>query len=317
MNGNNHGFLDGPSDAIGAQDAQNNLMKVAQAGRGSYDAPAQSPADGGASDQTTSPENTAIQTADPPGTNAPNVEISTPPDGDITFFDRIDSQFAIDLFDKGGPVVVILFGLSVIALTVTIVKLWQFTRLGVGRGGKADMALAMWIAGRRDEAYDMLHGSDNPSAVVLTHGMRGLTAGAEEKIIREDVERVALTELRNMRSYMRVIEATVQIAPLLGLFGTVIGMISAFQALQAAGSETDPAILAGGIWIALLTTAVGLSIAIPAAFINYWFEGRIEREKHHMETVLTGLFTGRLTEADDGGALVSSITDREIRRAAE
>ena len=116
--------------------------------------------------------------------------------------------------------------------------------------------------------------------------MRGVTAGAEERIVREDVERIALAELGKLRSYMRVIEATVQIAPLLGLFGTVIGMISAFQALQTAGSETDPAVLAGGIWVALLTTAVGLAIAIPAAFVNYWLDGRIEREKEHIETTL-------------------------------
>ena len=95
---------------------------------------------------------------------------------------------------------------------------------------------------------------------------------------------------------MRVLELTTQIAPLLGLFGTVLGMISAFQALQNAGAEADPAVLAGGIWVALMTTAVGLAIAIPAAFITAWFEGMIEGEKENMEATLTALFTGRATE---------------------
>ena len=230
-------------------------------------------------------------------------------------FDRIDGQFAVDLFDKGGPVVVILFALSVIALTVVLLKFWQFTRLGVGRGRHADRALAMWIAGRRDDAYASIRGDENPSALVLAHGMRGVAAGAEERIVREDVERVALAELGKLRSYMRVIEATVQIAPLLGLFGTVIGMISAFQALQTAGSETDPAVLAGGIWVALLTTAIGLAIAIPAAFVNYWLDGRIEREKEHMESSLTGLFTQRITEEERSDTLPSPRV--EMTRAAE
>jgi len=213
-------------------------------------------------------------------------------------FAQIDFQAAIDLVEKGGPVVMILLALSVIALTVVLIKLWQFTWMGVGSTSRADKALRLWIDGHRDEAYRSVAGMRAPTSVVLAHGMRGLMRSANEQAVREDVERVALTQLGSIRSLMRVIESTVQIAPLLGLFGTVIGMIAAFQALQNAGSEADPAVLAGGIWVALMTTAVGLAIAIPAAFINYWFEGRIEREKENMEAALTGLFTGRITDAD-------------------
>jgi biopolymer transport protein ExbB len=62
-----------------------------------------------------------------------------------------------------------------------------------------------------------------------------------------------------------VLELISTIAPLLGLLGTVLGMIAAFQALQESGSRADPAILAGGIWEALLTTAAGMAVAIPAS----------------------------------------------------
>ncbi len=256
-----------------------------------------------------------------PAVDAPAVEASAPADSTPTLFDAVlgpvDVQFAVDLFDKGGPVVAILFALSVVALTVVIVKFWQFTWLSVGSGRKANKALVMWIAGKRDDAYAAIRNEKNPCALVLAHGMRGIAAGAQEKIVRDDVERVALTEIANLRSYMRVIEATVQIAPLLGLFGTVIGMISAFQALQAAGSETDPAVLAGGIWVALLTTAVGLAIAIPAAFINYWLDGKIEREKEHMEATLTSLFTQRITDKDRASPEPDSGAEKVIKLAAE
>ncbi len=238
--------------------------------------------------------------------------------GKAAFLDAIDVRFALDLFDRGGPVIVLLFALSIITLTVALMKFWQFTRLGVGRGDKADTALTMWIGGRRDEAYTTIRGEDNPCALVLAHGMRGIAAGADEQIIRDDVERVALAELSKLRSYMRVIEATVQLAPLLGLFGTVIGMISSFQALQTlqkAGAGPDPAVLAGGIWVALLTTAVGLAIAIPAAFVSYWLDGRIEREKEHMEGALTSLFTQRVTEAER--PVLKDISDKEMTHAAE
>ncbi len=77
----------------------------------------------------------------------------------------------------------------------------------------------------------------------------------------------------------RLLDAVVQVAPLLGLFGTVLGMIEAFQALQDAGSQVDPSILAGGIWVALLTTAVGLVVAMPTSAVLNWFEGRLDAER--------------------------------------
>ncbi len=205
-------------------------------------------------------------------------------------------QPGIELVEKGGPVVMILLAMSVIAVTVTLVKLIQFTWFRVGSTSASERAINAWIGGRHQDAYAIASASSAPSANVLAHGMRGLLTGVDEPTVREDAERVALEQLSGLRSYMRVLDATVQIAPLLGLFGTVLGMISAFQALQNAGSEADPTVLAGGIWVALLTTAVGLAVAIPMAFVSSWFEGRIEREKENIEGALTSLFTKRATE---------------------
>ncbi len=229
-------------------------------------------------------------------------------------FAGLDFNAAYEFVDKGGPIVMILLALSVVALTVVLIKLWQFSWLGVGSTRKSNAAIEHWIAGRYDEAYAAATSSRSPSARVLAHGIRGLRRTDNVDAVREDVERVALMQLSGLRSYMRVIESTVQIAPLLGLFGTVVGMISAFQALQSAGSEADPAVLAGGIWVALMTTAVGLAIAIPAAFVNYWFEGRIEREKENIEGALTSLFTGRVTDEVGPAAAGSGI---RIAHAAE
>ncbi len=197
----------------------------------------------------------------------------------------------------GGPVTVILLVMSIITLTVILAKLWQFARAGVGRAGGVDHALALWGDGRTDEALNRLNGRGGPAARVATHAMRALHAGAEEAKVREDAERVAVGELTNLRSYLKVIEATVQTAPLLGLFGTVLGMIASFQALEGAGAQADPAVLAGGIWVALLTTAVGLSIAIPAALALTWFQGRIESERARIEDAATSVFTRRLSTA--------------------
>lgn len=206
-----------------------------------------------------------------------------------------DPESALALIDKGGPVVAILLLMSVLAVAVIFLKVFQFIATRVGHSARTEAAQALWIEGRPDEAYRLVARSRTPSAVAFAHGIRGFANGVDERIIREDVERVALQQLAGLRSYLRVLESTVQIAPLLGLFGTVIGMISAFQALQSAGSDSDPAVLAGGIWVALLTTAVGLAVAIPVAFVNAWFEGRIEQERVNTEAALTSLFTRQAT----------------------
>lgn len=78
---------------------------------------------------------------------------------------------------------------------------------------------------------------------------------------------------------LKLLDSVAQLAPLLGLFGTVLGMISAFQALQEAGDQVDPSALAGGIWVALATTAVGLAVAMPTALVLSWFEARLDADR--------------------------------------
>lgn len=219
-------------------------------------------------------------------------------DGFSAWLPAFEAQSAFDLVEKGGPIVVVLLVMSLVATTVIFYKLVQFLVTGVGSRRLTERALGAWISGRPQEAHDIAVLGRTPSTIALAHGMRALTNGVEERIVREDVERVALEQLGALRSSMRVLEATVQIAPLLGLFGTVIGMISAFQALQTAGSEADPAVLAGGIWVALMTTAVGLAVAIPVAFFNTWLEGRIDRERETAEAALTSLFTRRASDPE-------------------
>jgi biopolymer transport protein ExbB len=89
---------------------------------------------------------------------------------------------------------------------------------------------------------------------------------------------------------MRPLEVIASTAPLLGLFGTVLGMIAAFAQLEAAGSRVDPAILSGGIWEALLTTALGLAVAIPTLAAVNWIDRRIERSAQATESALSAIF---------------------------
>lgn len=176
------------------------------------------------------------------------------------------------LADLGGPVVLILAGLSVLALAVMVYKLWQFAAAGVGRHAALRDAVAAWDAGDRSMARAALGRSTSYLKPVIGMAMSGQRDAAR-------LEAEAETRFARLESGFRFLDTVAQTAPLLGLFGTVLGMISAFQALQAAGEQVDPSILAGGIWVALMTTAVGLAVAMPTALVLSWFEARMEAER--------------------------------------
>ena len=103
-----------------------------------------------------------------------------------------------------------------------------------------------------------------------------------------------MTELSALSQRMRILEVIVQGAPMLGLLGTVIGMIDAFSTLAAADGTVDLALLAGGIWTALTTTAAGLAIALITYFAATWLEGRIDSERQAMETLISAAIHGRV-----------------------
>ncbi|EAR23319.1 MotA/TolQ/ExbB proton channel family protein [Nitrococcus mobilis] len=197
-----------------------------------------------------------------------------------------------ELIDLGGPVVVILGFMSIIALTILFLKLWQFRSLQLGDRRTAREMLRLYRGGRGKEAVALACRSRNPVAQVLALAIRGRRRSElSEARVREEVVRVAADQLEALRSYFRPLEVIASLAPLLGLFGTVLGMITAFQQLQQAGNQVDPAILSGGIWEALLTTAVGLGVAIPVVVVINWLERKIDRLAHEMQSTVTQVFT--------------------------
>lgn len=109
--------------------------------------------------------------------------------------------------------------------------------------------------------------------------------------MKEELDRVASLRLNQLRAYLRPLEVIASLSPLLGLLGTVLGMIVAFQQMEAAGNQVDPSVLSGGIWQALLTTAVGLAVAIPAVMAHNWMERKVERVAALMSDTVTRIFT--------------------------
>jgi len=205
------------------------------------------------------------------------------------------------LVETGGPVVMLLLCLSVVSLGLILAKLIQFSLLRVGKYRTASRALEAWHQGHGPQSLEIARGSRSVSAEIMRRLIfSSLHRGVDEALLREDIERFCAKSLARMRSLLRPLDLISQTAPLIGLFGTVLGMIEAFRAMQGAGAAVDPSVLAGGIWVALLTTAVGLAIAIPVSAVVGWFDGIIEREQSHIEEMVTAFFTGAVTEHPGG-----------------
>ena len=173
----------------------------------------------------------------------------------------------------GGPVVVILMFVAVLTLAVILYKTWQFARAGVGRHSALTQAIEAWDSGAHAQARRTIAQARSYLAPVIAQAMESDTAATTR--LQAEAEHA----FAKLERGFRLLDSVAQLAPLLGLFGTVLGMIAAFQALQEAGAQVDPSILAGGIWVALLTTAVGLVVAMPTALALSWFEGRMEAER--------------------------------------
>ena len=201
------------------------------------------------------------------------------------------------LLELGGPVLIALIILSVVALTIIFVKVYQFTSMRVLDNSFVPLALRHYRAGHYEEVLRMLSRRRSPVARVMDVAIVGYArSDLGEPMVREEVERVATVYLERLRSYLRGLEVIGTLSPLLGLLGTVLGMIEAFQQLEQASSQVNPAILSGGIWEALLTTAAGLVVAIPTLAMLNWFERIVQRTAHNMENAVTQVFTWAFNE---------------------
>ncbi len=175
----------------------------------------------------------------------------------------------------GGPVVAILLAMSVLAVALVLIKLWQFERARLGDHAALVAALDQADKGATQAA---LRQAAQARSHLAPLAVLALGASGEPEALRARLTGLAEEAIARLQSGFRLLDSIAQVAPLLGLFGTVLGMITAFQALQEAGASVDPSALAGGIWVALLTTAVGLGVAMPASLVLTWFEARVARE---------------------------------------
>ncbi len=195
------------------------------------------------------------------------------------------------LIFRGGPIVTVLLLISVVAVAIIITKIVQFYLAGVYSGSRSrastiDPVLELVRTGNFTAAQNEVTKQKGPLARLMEAGLiASWREHRRDTEIEEELGRVGGNQLVAMQSYFRWLEVIGNVAPLLGLLGTVMGMITAFQQLEVAGSKVDPSILAGGIWEALITTQVGLIVAIPVVTILNLLENRLDQYRQEMRDV--------------------------------
>lgn len=192
----------------------------------------------------------------------------------------------MNLFDKGGVMMVVIVLLSVYALGVIVFKIWQFTSENIFDRSFVDKALMDIKQGDRHGAMRDLESIEGPLARIMRVSFTCVANREMSQKSREaEIMRVGSADLHRLESHMRGLEVAAAIAPLLGLLGTVAGLIDSFSKLGIAGTRVDPSLLAGGIWEALLTTAAGLAVAIPSLGAHAIFESMLGKLRVSMKDV--------------------------------
>ena len=199
----------------------------------------------------------------------------------------MDVTDQMGLLDRGGAMIWVIAALSLVALTVILWKVLRLVRMGAWGGARADAAVEAF---RTSGTVPSGTGGGVRMHLVRIAISAVTDPAMDDAAAREETERVARKSLAEARSGLRVLDVIATVAPLLGLLGTVMGMIEAFQALQDAGARANPSALAGGIWEALLTTAAGMGVAIPAALALAWFESVVDAIAVDMEDLATRVF---------------------------
>ncbi len=185
-----------------------------------------------------------------------------------------------DLLSRGGGLMYPILFCSVLALAIFLQRYYTFYRFQNGNRALNDKLHPLIRENLYKEALDYCLLTDAPLSRVYATALR--QAGKPRAEIKSVVEEVGMREVAPLERYLGLLGTIATITPLLGLLGTVIGMIKAFNVLAVEGVGT-PASLGGGISEALITTAAGLTVAIPTLLMHKYLTGRVDRITLDME----------------------------------
>lgn len=205
-----------------------------------------------------------------------------------------------EMIVRGGPVMVPIIFCSVLALAIVLERLWFLQRISIDARQFLDEVTAAIRRNKILEALDLCERTPGPVASITKAALAKHDRSRAE--IKEAIEDAAIHQVPGLEKHLRMLATLGHIAPLLGLLGTVTGMVNCFQTVQertAAFNAVSPGDLAGGIWEALITTVAGLIVAIPTYVAYNYLASRVNDTIREMErggTEIVNLLTERDNE---------------------
>ncbi len=206
----------------------------------------------------------------------------------------------LELLSRGGIVMIPIAACSVIGLAIIIERALRFR----GVVNYIEKALPTVLdeigSGREQQALKRIQSVPGPIPRVVAAGIQSHIRYNQEQVVEKSLVRTGSRELVLLENNLRGLNVIANVAPLLGLLGTVMGMIKAFMQIELHGGRVDAAALAGGIWEAMLTTGAGLTVAIPCLLFYNYFMGRVNRVEAVMKDVAMDLVELIRERNDDG-----------------
>ncbi len=189
----------------------------------------------------------------------------------------------LDFFIKGGPVMWPILLTSIVAVTVLIERaFWWLRQNSLRESSKLEKVFESIESGNVKDASSLARTSQDPRLRTIWHGLNH-----PHSTMQSALQVATGIELQRASRFMGVMDTTITLAPLLGLLGTVTGIMGAFNAVGQNG--LDPATVSGGIGEALIATACGLGIAMTVLIFYNYFTSKVEKLKFELETASTNL----------------------------
>jgi len=194
-------------------------------------------------------------------------------------FKKTRDEKMFELLQAGGWLMVPIMLASVLALAIIIERFWSLRRKHVITPGLVDEVVAVWQQGRLTVDHLQAMAMSSSLGAVIAAGLR---PGLSRDEMKERIEDAGRHEAHRLERYLNTLGTIAVISPLLGLLGTVVGIIDVFNALSLQ-EETHSNVLAGGIAKALVTTATGIIVAVPAFIFHRYFRGLVDELVIEME----------------------------------